>query len=85
MAKRSPLLGAGIKISPLRSNPDGTIVVAEPPAAIALDEARRAKLIAFVESNKRMPDAVRTRLLAQLAEPEVPAQVVERLEGRMGG
>ncbi len=85
VAKRSPLLGAGIKISPLRSNPDGTIVVAEPPAAIALDEARRAKLIAFVESNKRMPDAVRTRLLAQLAEPEVPAQVVERLEGRMGG
>jgi hypothetical protein len=32
-----------------------------------------------------MPKQVKVRLLAQLQEPEVRKEVVERLEGRMGG
>ena len=50
---------------------------------VALDDERRAKLLEFVE-NSRMPDEVKTRMKAQLAEPEVPAEMVARLERRMG-
>ena len=82
VAERSPLLGAGIKVRVLRA--EGEAPPAE-PETIALDPERRAKLIAFVEANKRMPKQVKARLLAQLQEPEVRKEVVERLEGRMGG
>jgi hypothetical protein len=82
VAERSPLLGAGIKVRVLRA--EGEAPPAEPDT-IALDPERRAKLIAFVEANKRMPKQVKARLLAQLQEPEVRKEVVERLEGRMGG
>ena len=50
---------------------------------VALDAERRAKLLAFVEGS-RMPDPVKTRLVAQLEQDEVPSDVVERIEGRMG-
>jgi len=82
VAERSPLLGAGIKVRVLLA--EGEAPPAE-PETIALDQERRAKLIAFVEANKRMPKQVKARLLAQLQEPEVRKEVVERLEGRMGG
>ena len=51
---------------------------------VELDQDRRAKLIAFVEANTRIPDEVKTRMLTRLAEPQVPADMVERLESRMG-
>ena len=49
-----------------------------------LDTERRARLIAFVEANTRMPDAVKTRILGQLQEAKVPEQIVVRIESRMG-
>jgi hypothetical protein len=52
---------------------------------VALTPERRAALIAFVEANDRMPADAKTRILAQLAEEAVPAQVIKRLESRMGG
>lgn len=78
---RSPLLGAGIAVKPLRKGaqkPAG-------PEMLELTEERRAKLVAFVESNSRMPQEAKARVLAQLAERQVPAQMVERIESRMGG
>lgn len=51
---------------------------------IALDETRRAKLIAFVEGNNRMPADAKTRVLEQLKADQVPASMVERIESRMG-
>ncbi len=78
---RSPLLGAGIAVKPLR----GEAVVPAPPAMLELSAERRAKLVAFVEGNTRMPEAAKARVLARLAEPTVPAQMVERIESRMGG
>ena len=77
---RSPLLGAGIAVKPLRPG-----AAPEEPAMIELTEERRAKLVAFVEANTRMPEAAKARVLAQLAEPQVPAQMIERLESRIGG
>lgn len=80
VAERTPLLGAGIKIRPVRP---GVEEVAEAPETIALDPERRARLVAFVEANNRMPAEAKARVLAQLKEPEVPARVVERIEERM--
>ena len=82
VAQRTPLLGAGIKVRPLRP---GVTQQAETPAMVALTEERRAKLIAFVEGNKRMPAEAKARVLSQLAKPEVPARMIERIEARMGG
>ena len=82
VSERTPLLGAGIRIRPVR--PDGA---AEPagPEMLTLDAERRARLVAFVEGNTFMPDEAKARVLAQLQEDEVPARVVERIESRMGG
>ncbi len=81
VAERSQLLGAGIKVRPLRQD-DAT--TPEEPEMVELDDDRRARLIAFVEQNNRMPAEVRDRLLSRLAEPQVPAEMVQRLESRMG-
>lgn len=78
---RSPLLGAGIAVKPLRKGAE----VPKGPQMLELTEERRAKLVAFVEGNKRMPEEAKARVLAQLAETQVPAQMVERIESRMGG
>ncbi|MEL6620166.1 MAG: HlyD family efflux transporter periplasmic adaptor subunit [Pseudomonadota bacterium] len=78
---RSPLLGAGIKVRPLR--PDAA--AAEEPEMLELTDERRARLVAFVEGNQRMPAEAKARVLARLAEARVPARMVARLESRMGG
>ncbi|MDJ0822225.1 MAG: HlyD family efflux transporter periplasmic adaptor subunit [Paracoccaceae bacterium] len=82
VAERTPLLGAGIRVRPLRS--EGA---AEPeaPEMLELTDERRAKLKAFVEANPRMPAAAKTRILSQLDQARVPARMVERIEARMGG
>lgn len=79
---RSPLLGPGIAVRPLR--PDAAAAPAE-PEMLELSEERRARLVAFVQSNQRMPAEAKARVLARLNEARVPAEMVTRLEGRMGG
>lgn len=81
VAERSPLLGAGIKVRPLRPGADATAEAV--PTTITLDPDRKARLIAFVE-NSRMPAEAKTRLLSQLEQDEVPTAMVERIESRMG-
>lgn len=82
IAERTPLLGAGIKVRPIR--PGATEQPAE-PETLTLDPERRARLVAFVEANQFMPAEAKARVLAQLQEDRVPVQVVERIESRMGG
>ncbi|MGJ5618231.1 efflux RND transporter periplasmic adaptor subunit [Sulfitobacter sp. MF3-043] len=79
---RSPLLGAGILVKPLRA--DGA-PVPEEPEMVELTQERRAKLMAFVENNKRMPKEAKERVLAQLSQPQVSAKTIARIESRMGG
>jgi membrane fusion protein, multidrug efflux system len=81
---RSPLLGAGIAVKPLHR--DGA-EPAKPDTAemLELTEEHRARLVAFVEGNNRMPQDAKARVLAQLSKPQVPAQMVARIESRMGG
>ncbi len=80
VAERSPLLGAGIKVRPIRP---GVVEPAPEPEMITLDAERRAKLIAFVNEG-RMPDDVKARIISQLESEEVSSQTVARLEARMG-
>lgn len=83
VAERTPLLGAGIKVRPLR---DDTVLSApEQPELLELTDERRSKLMAFVEANTRMPEEARQRVLNQLSQTRVPARVVERIESRIGG
>jgi biotin carboxyl carrier protein len=83
VAERSPLLGAGIRIRPLR--PGTSAAAPAEPEFVELSAERRAALVAFVEGNDRMPPEAKARMLAQLAEDRVPAQTVARIEERMGG
>jgi multidrug efflux pump subunit AcrA (membrane-fusion protein) len=79
--ERSQVLGAGIKVRPLRDTEGGA---PEAPDLVELDDDRRARMIAFVEANTRIPDEVKTRMLGQLEQAKVPAAMVERIESRMG-
>lgn len=51
---------------------------------IALDEERRAKLVAYVNDKHRMQPNVRDRILYRLNLERVPLQLVQRLESEMG-
>ena len=76
---RTPLLGAGLKVRPSRAESAGS------PEMVQLTNERRARLVAFVEANERMPASAKERLLAQLQQDAVPARIVMRLEGRLDG
>ena len=43
---------------------------------IAIDPERRARLVAFVEGNNRMPEAAKDRILSQLRQADVPAALL---------
>ena len=52
---------------------------------VALTPERRARLIAYIEANNAMPAEAKARTIGQLQADQVPLQVVERLEQRIGG
>ena len=81
VSARTPLLGVGLRVEALG---EGEVdVPEEEPETVTLTPERRAELIAFVEANQRMPADVKERLMTQLQQDEVPAEVIERLESRM--
>ncbi len=80
VSERSPLLGAGIKVRPVRTQDAD---VPDEPEMVALTDERRAKLVAFIESNRRMPAEAKARILERLSQSEVPAEMLARIESRM--
>ncbi|QEW18750.1 Acriflavine resistance protein A precursor [Marinibacterium anthonyi] len=83
---RTPLLGPGIRVRPIRPDrPDEAAEAVPDPSMLKLSDEHRARLVAFVTGNKRMPEDVKARLLGALEQDEVPAPVVQRIESRMGG
>jgi membrane fusion protein, multidrug efflux system len=78
---RTPLLGPGIRVRPLKEE----VSIAPDAAMLELSDERRARLVAFVETSNRMPDEVKAQMLAKLGKAKVPAQLVQRIEARMGG
>jgi len=83
VAERTPTLGVGIRVRPL--TPEAADAPPAEPEMVALTPERRAKLKAFVEANNRMPAAAKDRVLTTLDQDKVPAQMITRLESRMGG
>ncbi len=80
VAARNPLLGEGVRIRPQRETGAEAAPQAPAPELVALAPERRAALIARVEGNTQMPEPVRTRILAQLEQDQVPARLIERIE-----
>ncbi|MCB2137532.1 MAG: HlyD family efflux transporter periplasmic adaptor subunit [Rhodobacteraceae bacterium] len=85
VVERSPLLGAGIKVRPVRPEAEMEEANAADDGLVDLTPERRAALVAFVENNGFMPAEAKARVLAKLREDRVPAEVVQRIEARMGG
>lgn len=96
VTERTPLLGAGIKVRPIRPEASGAHTAApetpaaqaalpETPALVELTPERRAELIAVVEASAGMPAEAKARTLDQLAQDRVPARLIARLEQRTGG
>ena len=87
VAQRTPLLGEGILVRALRApGSEGAAEAPEPEAQmITLTPERRAELVEMVRANDRMPEEMRNRVLSQLEQPEVPAQMIARIEDRRGG
>ncbi|TCO71709.1 efflux RND transporter periplasmic adaptor subunit [Rhodovulum euryhalinum] len=85
VTERSPLLGAGIRVRPLRPGAGDAAAAPAQPDMVELTPERRAALITFIESNPMMPQEAKARVRAQLEQSQVPARVVERIESRMGG
>ena len=83
VAEQTRVLGAGVKVKPVRSGPAGAEI--EEIEMVELTEERRAKLMAFIEGNGYIPLDAKKRILGQLKKDKVPANVVERIESRMGG
>lgn len=81
VAERSPLLGAGIRVKPVRAG-ETEEARAE---VVELTPERRAALVAAVEGHAGLPAAVKADLLEQLQADRVPAALVARIEARAGG
>lgn len=78
---RTPLLGSGVRVRPLRVEASADAA----PEMVELTDEQRARFVAQVEASSRMPQAVKDRVLGQLSEASVPASLVRRLENRAGG
>lgn len=88
VTRLTPSLSAGIRVKPIAVNSAGASVAGDgspEPELLELSEERRAKLVAYVKANDRMPVERKQRVLDQLSQAKVPAQVVNRLEQRIGG
>ena len=83
VAEQTPVLGAGVKVKPVRSGAAGGAI--EEIEMVELTDERRAKLMAFIEGNGYIPPDAKKRILGQLKKEKVPANVVERIESRIGG
>lgn len=80
VAERSPALGAGIRIKPVRprtNTPD--------TGDVKLSADQKAAIRQFIESNSQMKDAAKARILQQLEAGQMPAATLQRLQSRMGG
>lgn len=82
VSAQTPLLGPGVSVKAIRQEAKPRVEI---PDMLALSEERRARLVAFVENSEAMPKEAKARVLAKLAEPEVAAKIVARIESRMGG
>ncbi|WP_170361311.1 MULTISPECIES: efflux RND transporter periplasmic adaptor subunit [Ruegeria] len=78
---RTPLLGGGVRVRPLRIEANA----GAEPDMVELSDEQRAQLVARVEASDQIPNDVKARVLGQLSESRVPASLVRSIETRAGG
>ena len=92
MTVRALQLGPGIQVTPVApvsadTAAAGSDQTTEPeatePEMIALDDARRAAIVAFIEASETMKPEKRSEWLAELAQPEVSRATVEKFEAKI--
>ena len=83
LTDRTPLLGAGVKVVPFEDTPG--FDDAPETDLLEITEDQRERLMAFVRSGLDVSEEIKARLLGQLQEAQVPAELVERLERRIDG
>ncbi|OYX25535.1 MAG: hypothetical protein B7Z10_06075 [Rhodobacterales bacterium 32-66-7] len=85
VTERSAVLGAGIRIRPIR--PDVADASADFPAedAVALTPERRAALLAMIDANPSMTAAEKADLVQALQADSVATGVIDRLERPLDG
>lgn len=90
VSRRLPYLAAGVKVEP-RSKPGSPEKLVSTQSEsrsfemVALSQARRTALIAYLKSNTSMPAARRDRAIKALGEPKAPRRLIERLERQIAG
>lgn len=91
---RALQLGAGIQVTPVAPVAAATSGVASAtsetaptaeaaPDTIALDDDRRAAIVAFIEASEKMKPEKRVQWLEELSLPEVPRATAEKFEAMM--
>ncbi len=78
---RTPLLGSGVRVRPLRVEASTEV----DPGMVELSDEKRAQLVAQVEASDGMSQADKAQLLGQLSEAKVPAALVRRLDDNRAG
>ncbi len=78
---RTPLLGAGVRVRPLRAEARAQ----SDTDMVELSDEQRAQFVAQVEASAGMSQDAKARVLGQLSEAKVPASLVRRLESPTGG
>ena len=86
--QRSPQLGVGLKVKPLRAsdlNDDKTSKPDGDKNFVDLDEKKMKELVEFVKSMDRMPENVKDRLIKEISSGKVRQKTLRRLEKGMEG
>ena len=85
VAERTPLLGQGVAVTPLRPDAAPGQVAAASDTMVSLSPERRAALVVQVEADAKLPADAKARLLAELSADRVPAATLARLTAPVGG
>lgn len=78
---RTPLLGGGVRVRPLRDEANA----GADPGMVELSDAQRAQLVAQVEASDQMTSEAKASALTQLGASKVPVSLVRSIETRTGG
>ena len=78
---RTPLLGSGVRVRPLRIKASA----AGEQDMVELSNEKRARLVAQVEASDAMSQKDRDQVLQQLSEAKVPASLLRRLKNNRAG
>ena len=86
--QRSPQLGAGLKVKPLRASDlknDKASKSSDADTIVDLDQKKKSELLNFLKSMDRMPENVKDRLIKEISSGKVSSKTLRRLEKRMKG